>query len=469
MQETRTAAGQHLVVIGAGPAGLAAAHAALQQGAQVTIIDQGSVGGMAATATFEGRDGTYRFDYGGHRFITHNRDLLTLVDDLLDDDLLVAERQSVIRLGGRIYKYPLEAGDLLRHAPKVMLARAAKDLARSSLKRQAPPEQDDFESWTRHRFGPTLYETFFKGYTQKLWGLPPSDLSGDWADQRISLMNLGDVARRLLPGAGNGLRTYARSYRYPKLGFGMLFDRLAARVQSLGASLKTQTSVTGLHAQGGRVTAVMTNAGDIECDGVVSTVPLPTMVQLTGGQCSLKFRGLRFFNMPMAGGDVSPWTWQYLSDPHTLATRLQEPRRRSPWMAPQGMSSLMLEIPCDPGDPLWEMSDEELYPKVLGDLAALGIDPARSTGEYFSARLKTAYPLMTVDYQTERQAAFDHLAKYENLVQCGRQGAFRYVFTDTAMEMGMLAAQSLLSGEDQRGVIADHRNERIVIETESIA
>src|SRR5262249_22100543 len=158
--------------------------------------------------------------------------------------------------------------------------------------------------------------------------------------------DLREVARLLLPGAKENPRTYARSYRYPRHGFGVIFQRLAARVKAEGATLRTGVSVTGLLANGGRITAIETDQRPVACDTAISTAPLPDMVRMTGGESSLRFRGLRFLNFPLATENVSPWTWQYLSDPGMIATRLQEPRRRSPEMAPPGMTSLMMEIPC---------------------------------------------------------------------------------------------------------------------------
>jgi len=460
----------HVVVLGAGPAGLTAAHTLIEAGVAVTIVEKrAATGGLGGTVAFEGRAGTYRFDFGGHRFITRNRELMRLVDELVGADLLTAERASVIRLGGRIYRYPLAPLDLLRNAPPALLAGAIRDLVTMAIGRGAEP-RDDFASWTESRFGPTLYRAFFEGYTAKLWGVPPARLSADWAEQRISLVNLRDVARRLLPGASGNPRTYARTYRYPRHGFGVIFERLAERVVRAGGIIRTGATVTGLvRDAAGRVTAVRTEGGDIACDAVVSTLPLPEAVRMTGGRSTLRFRGLRFLNLPMATENVSPWTWQYLSDPDILGTRLQEPRRRSPEMAPPGMTSLMVEIPCDPGDATWTASDEALFARVATDFVRLGIDPAKATGEIFGARTATAYPLMTVGYGRERARAIAHLAAIPNLVQCGRQGTFRYVFTDTAMEMGQMAAATLLRGVDDRAAIYAHRNEKTVIETESIA
>jgi len=459
----------HVVVLGAGPAGLIAAYELVRAGIRTTILERRpTLGGLGGTTVFEGRAGTYRFDFGGHRFITHNRELMQLVDELVGNDLLTSTRKSVIRFGGRVYDYPLALGNLIRTAPPKLLAGALLDLARSSFHREAP-EGVDFATWTEARFGRTLYRTFFAGYTEKLWGVPPETLSGDWAEQRISLVDLRDVARRLLPGAANNPRNYARSYRYPRHGFGVIFERLASRVVAEGATIRTGVSVTGFELGQGRIESIETDKGPVACEAVISTVPLPDMVRMTGGNSPLRFRGLRFLNFPMAVENVSPWTWQYLSDPEMIATRLQEPRRRSPEMAPPGMTSLMMEVPCDPGDPLWIMPDEELFARLKQDLARLGIDPAKATGEVFSARAATAYPLMTVGYQEERERALAHLSAYQNLIQCGRQGTFRYIFTDTAMEMGQMAAAMLIGGADARPAIYAHRNQKTVIETESIA
>ena len=462
---------RHIAVLGAGPTGLTAALTLLKAGYQVTVLERSDqAGGLCGTRVFQGQHGTYRFDYGGHRFITRNESLLALVQDLVGDELLLSSRSSVIRLDGRTYQYPLALGDLLRHAPVHLLLGALKDLSLMLFRQRS--DDHNYADWIRHRFGPTLYRYFFSGYTEKLWGIPPDQLSADWAAQRISLMDLKDVAKRLLHLGQQTPRTYARRYRYPKYGFGQLFENMAKEIEKLGGSVKLNHSVTGFSLAQQRIQAIKLDTAEgqdeLAVESVISTLGMPDMVRMTGGESALRFRALRFLNLPVDMENVSPYTWQYLSDAHIVATRLQEPKRRSPYMAPKGKTSLMLEIPCQPGDATWTATTEALMAKVRPDLAALKVPIERLTGECFTAYADQAYPVLDIHYPRHKQQDIQHLSQFDNLLMCGRQGSFRYIFSDTAMEMGQMAAQSVIDGTDKQQAIYEYRNEQVVIEAESV-
>jgi len=475
---------KNVVILGAGPAGLMAAWDLMEAGYQVTILEkEAQVGGMCATQTFKGQKGEYRFDFGGHRFITKNPKLLAFVDKLMSDDLLFAQRKSVIRYRGRIYAYPLALKDLIQNAPMPLLFGSLFDLTKSLFK----PKPNDrskvsFAQWIESRFGKTLYRHFFEAYTAKLWGIDPKHLSGDWASQRISLIDLKDIVKRLLPQkkSNTSIRTYARQYRYPKWGYGQLYTRLAEELTKNGVNIVLNAEVcefTYSQVQNTQEISAVTykhanKAVELEttiCNFVVSTLPLNLMCTMTGFDSGLSYRALRFLNMPMNTHDISDNTWQYLSDPEMLGTRLQEPKRRSSFMAPKGQTSVMIEIPCNKDDEIWSMSGEKLKARVMKDLNDLGVDPTLNNGEYFTSYTEHAYPLMDMDYQEKREQAITHLNQYENLIMSGRQGTFRYIFSDTAMEMGMMAAESIIKGIDQRRKIFDYRNEKVVLETQSVA
>jgi protoporphyrinogen oxidase len=249
---------------------------------------------------------------------------------------------------------------------------------------------------------------------------------------------------------------------------------LAEELEKKGVKIVLNSDVCGLAFDANnRIEAVeYRHQGEVNalsCDEVISTLPLPLMCQLTGFDSGLEFRSLRFMNMPMETENISDNTWQYLSDPEILGTRLQEPKRRSSYMAPEGRSSVMIEIPCNKGDEVWTMEGDSLQQRVFRDLESLGVDSKLATGEYFTSYTEHAYPLMDMTYQVKREKAITHLSQFDNLIMTGRQGTFRYIFTDTAMEMGMMAAQSVIDGKDRRREIFDFRNEKTVIEVQSVA
>jgi protoporphyrinogen oxidase len=474
-----------VVVLGGGAAGMMAAYTLSRAGADVTVLERETrIGGLCGTHE---RDG-FRFDLGGHRFISRNLELHQLIQELLGDSLLTRQRSSVVLHGGRRYQYPLDLEDVLRQVPLTRAARIIQSYVSEHLRIRRAPDRS-FEDWVTHRFGRVLYDDFFGPYTEKLWGLPPREISADWAAQRISLLSLSDVLLRLVGVRHGGARTYARRYHYPKLGIGEIFERMAARMTAAGGKLIGGARVTSLELFRGRVTGVRYERGGVErelpCDAVVSTLALPLLARMIGKSAlpvnvarsadRLRFRAIRLCNVMLDLPQVSPHTWLYVSEPRYLMTRIQEPRQRSPFAAPIGKSSLMLEIPCHVGDDIWSASDDAIYARCMHDLERLGFkDLAQRTLGHFSTFVPEGYPIYHLDYQRDRQALLGFVSDgAANLVTCGRQGAFRYIFMDTAMEMGIAAAAAVLERGgagariDSRAIV-ELRAERGLVETQAL-
>jgi protoporphyrinogen oxidase len=445
------------VVLGGGPAGLSAAWHLARHGERVVVLEaEPQVGGLCATH----EQGGYRFDLGGHRFVSSDLALTQKLESLLGPDLLTAERKSVVLHEGRAFKYPLEAGDLVRNLGLRENLRALLGYAVARGRERISPHADvTFEDWVTARFGRPLYDTFFGPYTEKLWGIHPKEISADWARERISLLHLGDALLRLLHVRDAPIRTYARSYRYPRLGMGQLYDALAKEVVSLGGEVVTGARVTGLETSRGKVIAVIARSESrevrIATRGVVSTIPLTDLALHLGGDGrpqegrELRFRSLVFFNMLLERETVGDSTWMYVASGRLKTSRIQQPNKRSPAMAPPGKTSLMLEIPCDHADAIWRASDEELRVLADRDLAELGIVPGDPRA-VFSVRVRHGYPIYHVGYEARRQELLRVVGRFDNVRTAGRQGLFRYVFMDAAMQMGALAAEQLRLGDDPR-------------------
>ena len=225
----------HIVILGGGACGMMAAWELCARGAQVTVLErERRPGGLCGTI----EDGGFHFDLGGHRVISQNRELVARLEALLGDEFLRRVRSSVILNRGEQFRYPLQAGELLRKVPLTEAAAVWASYSREALRRRLRPEADaSFEDWVVHRFGRALYDRFFGPYTEKLWGIAPTEISSDWAAQRISLLDLTDVLLRLLGLRQGGARTYAKRYLYPRRGIGQLFTRMAEEITALGGRI----------------------------------------------------------------------------------------------------------------------------------------------------------------------------------------------------------------------------------------
>ncbi|WP_294964419.1 FAD-dependent oxidoreductase [Sulfurimonas sp.] len=458
-----------VLIIGGGVAGLMAGIELVKNGKSVILLEKESVvGGQCKTEVLSNGDDEFRFDYGGHRFITNNEELLEFVEKMLAQDLIVSQRSSVILHQNKVYEYPLNLKNLLKVAPKKLLIGATFDTLKIILK-LTRPDNSNFKTWISSRFGRTLYNNFFGPYTHKLWGIKPDKLSADWAGQRISLLDLKDVAKKLLFKSSKTARTYAKSYRYPKYGFGQLPLNMAKEFERLGGKIFTNSEVTDLTYTYNNIQSVHSDDNTFEAKEIISTMPLNEMSAKLGFESGLKFRSLRFLCIGLDIEDFSSHTWQYVSDFDLLPTRIQEPKRRSSFMSPKGKSSIMLEIPCNKDDHIWHMDERVLLEKALVDLKKLNFDIKENIIDVMSFTTEHAYTLMDVEYNDKRDATIEHLNSFENLSMAGRQGTYRYIFLDTAMETGLMAAKKLLGEKDiTKSNIFNHRNEKTVIETKSV-
>ena len=471
---------ERAVILGGGPCGLSAAWEFARQGIPVTVIEVGpKLGGLCATTEYNG----FRFDYGGHRFISKNRMLVEQVRGLLGDDLLVGERRSVILLNGKVFHYPLSARDLLKQNSLALNLRALGDYLYSRARcRLSPCPEASFEEWVVNHFGRTLYDLFFGPYTEKLWGLPPSLISADWTSQRISLLDLGDVLRRLVGLGGEVPRTYAPRFLYPRWGIGQIFDVIGREIERLGGTIYLEAKVKAVEWKRREVQRIwFEKAGELMAVAgkyYVSTIPLPDLIHLflpslpddlDKSVQALSYRAMRFLNILLDQEEVSPYTWMYVAEPGTVMTRIQEPKRRSPFNAPPGKGSLMLEIPCWVGDAIWHASDAWLLARALDDLERLGFPLRGKVVDAFSTRATHAYPVYSLAYREHRERLLGALEHFSNLVSCGRQGAFRYLFMDAAMEMGILAARHLLGERVRKEEVLEVGSEGNLLEVQSVA
>ena len=394
------------IVLGAGPAGLAAALELVQKDYRVTVFERDEVvGGISRTTEYHG----YRFDMGGHRFFTKNREVEAWWHAALKSDFQRTPRLSRIYYNRRFFRYPIAIKDALKNAGLGPALLWFLSFLRYKIKPIRP--EKSFADWVTNRFGKRLFETFFKSYTEKVWGIPTTELSAEWAVQRIKGLSLWEAIRNALVQSKAKETSLIEEFNYPKYGPGMMYEAVAAQVEAAGGTILTGHHVSGLRHQDGKVVGVeVTRAGvqsEHVADVVVSTIPLPdTLSLLFPGQPevevtarNMRFRDFISVNLILDQPEVFPDTWIYVHDPTVKLGRVQNFKNWSRWMTPtQEHTPIGCEYFCTAGDALWNTSDAELLELAATELKAIGLGGNAAIKDGCVCRVSNAYPMYTGPY-----------------------------------------------------------------------
>jgi len=449
------AANLGIAVLGAGPAGLTAAHVLSLRDRRAAVIEaEGTVGGIAKTVEFKG----YRFDLGGHRFYTKLKPIERLWEEALGEELLRRRRLSRIYFRGHFFNYPLRAEDVFKGLGLVESARCALSYLywRARLRKTEP---QSFEDWVVGRFGRRLYDDFFRSYTQKVWGVPGSEIRAEWAAQRIQDFTLWNALRNIIRPSRDPARTLIEEFRYPRLGPGQMWEAFRESVESRGTPVHLKRRCVSVRHEGNRIAAVgLASEGEASehtVDGLISTIALPDLIYALEPPAPEPVRDaarrLRFRNLCLVAlmtNEPIPFAdnWIYLHDPGTLAGRVQNFGAWSPDMVRPGTTCLGVEYFCFPEDEMWRMPDGAAIELAKAELGRIGlIDPALVT-DGVKVRVPRAYPMYDPGYREAAAEVRGFLESFTNLQTCGRNGLHRYNNQDHSMWTGILAALNLTDG-----------------------
>ena len=450
----RLAPGDRILVCGAGPAGLTASYLLAQRGYRVCALESDAqVGGLARTVRYK----DFRFDIGGHRFFTKIPEVEAFWDEVLGRELIEVPRLSRIHYRGRYFHYPLRAAEALLGLGPWEATLILLSYLRARL--QPSPVEENFEQWVSNRFGRRLYRIFFKTYTEKVWGVPCTEIRAEWAAQRIQGLSL---ARALLEATSlqkrsPDIRTLIHKFKYPRLGPGQMWERCGDLVNHAGGELRLQHRITAFELAGDRVVAarVATPAGEqrFEAEHFISTMPLKALVQSLGPAVpdpvrtaakDLAYRDFILVALILDKPGLFPDNWIYVHTPGINVGRVQNFNNWSPALVPDpNKTCLGMEYFCSEGDRMWEGKDEDLVALASKELEALGLAPGARVIDGTVVRMPKAYPVYNATYRRHLETIRTFVDRIPNLHTIGRNGMHKYNNQDHSMYTAMLAVANL--------------------------
>lgn len=451
-----------VVIIGAGPAGLTAAYQLCKEGVESVVLEKDVVvGGISRTVNYK----DYLFDIGGHRFFTK----VKAVDDMWREVLgeqkfLRRSRLSRIYYNKKFFHYPLKATNALLGLGiwNCIL------MVGSYTKAQLFPIKDErsFEDWICNRFGKRLYNTFFKAYTEKVWGIPCNEISADWAAQRIKGLSLISTIKNAIlsvqpQNKSDVIKTLIDAFDYPEKGPGQMWEMVAESIQDKGSTLKMRSAVEKIVWQKGKVTAIEINVdGKTETvagTDFISSMPMkelirkmepPPPVEVREAAENLGYRDFLTVALVVNKADLFQDNWIYIHDPDVKVGRIQNFKNWSPQMVPDpNKTCLGLEYFCFEGDGLWTTSDEDLVTLGVKELDLLGLVCPKDVEDGAVVRMPKAYPVYDGVYAEAVDTIREFLAGLGNMYLVGRNGMHKYNNQDHSMLTAMLSVKNILGAK----------------------
>ena len=444
----------HVLILGAGPAGLTAAYELSRHRIRSTVLEADSVvGGLARTEQYKG----YYYDIGGHRFYTKITEVSRIWHEMMGDDFIAVPRLSRIYYHGRYFYYPLRPlnaffGLGLRNSIWITLS-----YFRARLFPRLP--EDSLEDYVSNRFGRRLYDIFFKTYTEKVWGIPCHEIRAEWAAQRIHRLSFSSaVTSALFKARRQNIKSLIEKFEYPRLGPGMMWSRFKAFVEARGSCVRLDAPVVRINREGGRISGVSVQprgGGEETVRGthVISTLALRDLIQkldppapddVLRAANGLRYRDFLTVLLIVKRANVFPDNWLYIHSPRVLVGRIQNFKNWSMDMVPDsGTTSLGLEYFVSEGDELWSMPDHELIALAQRELQTLKLVEPHEVIDGTVKRVRKAYPVYDETYRENLGVVRGYLDAFENIQTVGRNGLHKYNNQDHSMLTALLAARNL--------------------------
>ncbi len=446
-----------VIIVGAGPAGLSAGYLLEKNNTDCILFEsEHQVGGISKTIQYKG----YFFDLGGHRFFTKFDEVNKLWEEILDKDFRNTPRLSRIFYKNRFFNYPLTPVNALFGVGII----DTFIILGSYIKSKVLPckSEENFEQWVSNRFGRKLYSIFFKTYTEKVWGIPCSEIGSEWAAQRIKGLSLKTaIINAFVKPRNSNIKTLIDEFKYPVLGPGMMYNEMKNRIEAMGGRVHTDCRVTRVYHDNRSIKSVeYIDKNGIHHTGegsdFVSSMPVTELIKalspsadeaVLAAASKLKYRSLITIDIIVNKQNLFPDNWIYIHSPEVRLGRIQNFKNWSSRMVPDARkSSLGLEYFCNENDEIWNMPDAELFRIAAAEIERIKICRASDIEDFTIIRVPKAYPVYSTGYKENVDIIKSYLKGFDNLQLIGRYGLFKYNNMDHSIITGLQAAKNIIYG-----------------------
>ncbi|HEA47174.1 MAG TPA: FAD-dependent oxidoreductase [bacterium] len=432
-----------VLIVGAGITGLTIAYLLAKAGIKVLVLEkEKQIGGLAKSFRY----GNFTFDIGPHRFYTHNQRVLAFIQEILGEEGKILERQTAVYFRSRYYSWPLHPQALFK-LPLPLTLRAARDIFTQGFRSKS--RERSFKDYIIRQYGPTLYEVFFRDYTQKFLGISSEETHSTWAQMGIIKAVIDEKAapRSLIGLIRMALFPPAASLKfiYPKGMMGSFCEILAEKIEKLGGKILVSYPLEKMKISEGEIKTISVQEESWPVERVIWTAPLTSLCSLLRvSSRGLEYRAILLYLLEINHPPLLPYQWCYYGDPKIIFSRVSQPNLFNKLAAPPGRSGLCLEILCQKGDDYWE-NYQGLKNRVLSDLIRVGlIEGKEEIINLHYQRIPEAYPIYHIDYPQRLARIKKDLSRIRNLVIAGRSGSFWYNNMDECIEMASEIASQII-------------------------
>lgn len=454
---------QEIIILGAGPAGMAAAMELSKKDQTALIVEkENAVGGLAKTLLFREGDLIFRTDIGPHRFFSKNKYLYDFIENLLNEKWILVNRQTRQYIDGKFYDYPIKPLQALKNIGLTKAFLMGVSYLIGAIKfRLFRKKIRSFEDYIVSYFGKKLGEFNMLNYTEKIWGESCKNLHPDWARQRIKGLNLTSLVISAIFKRKKGPKTLVDEFYYPQFGSGLIYETIAEKIVQKGSVVKLNCEPTKIYIEKNRIIQIdLIQNGERQIiknpRHVISSIPLTHFLNLLSPapektvleHCKkLKWRSQVYLFLTIDKESITGDNWIYFPNKEVPFGRIAEMKNFSKDMSPQGKTSLFIEFFVTEGDPVWNMEKEKLFDLTMQNLEKMNLLKKSAVRSFYVFKKKYVYPVYDLDYKKNLAPIKKYLDTIENLTYIGRPGRFKYNNQDHSLEMGIVAAKSILVGE----------------------